>query len=325
MRLPDFPFPSSDPDAFATKDEILAFIADYAKLIAAPIRCGVTVTELRCRSGAPGFVAETPDGAIEATNVVIATGPYQRPIIPALLPADTSVFQVHASGYRGPSQLPSGAVLVVGSGASGAQITEELCHAGRRVYLAVGRHRRMPRRYRGRDLIWWLSALGLDQTPAEKRGPDKALPLITGAGGGHTIDFRGFSAQGVTLLGHMRSMQGRTIEFAPDLADSLAHGDAAYVAFLDRVDDHVARNGLGMPEDPGARVMPPDPPCLAEPFRRIDLDVAAINSVIWATGYGYDFAWIDVPVLDAHGEPNSSWRHHRLAEALFPRPACFRR
>ena len=119
------------------------------------------MTALRRREGGSGFVAETSDGPIEAANVVVATGPYQRPVIPPLAPDDAGVFQVHASRYSEPGQLPPGAVLVVGSGASGAQITEELFRAGRRVYLSVGQHRRLPRRYRGRDLIWWLGTLGL--------------------------------------------------------------------------------------------------------------------------------------------------------------------
>ena len=154
VRLPDFPFRHADPNAFATSREIVTFLTAYADFIAAPIRCGVTVTALRRRDGAPGFVAGTSHGSIEAANVVVATGPYQQSVVPASLP-DTGFFQMHASRYRNPDQLPPGAVLVVGSGASGAQITEELIRAGHRVYLSVGRHRRMPRRYRGRDLIWW--------------------------------------------------------------------------------------------------------------------------------------------------------------------------
>ena len=202
--------------------EIVDFITAYADFIAAPIRCGVAVTALRRRDGASGFVAETSDGPIEADNVVVATGPYQRPVIPALLRDDVDVFQVHASRYQNPGQLPPGAVLVVGSGASGAQIAEELLRAGRRVYLSVGRHRRMPRRYRGRDLIWWLSDMGLDQTPAEQRGPSRSLPVITGAYGGHTIDFRRFAADGVTLLGRVQAARDGIIDFAPISPNSLA-------------------------------------------------------------------------------------------------------
>ena len=127
------------------------------------------------------FVAETTQSAIVADNVVIATGPYQKAIIPEQLNDNTSLSQLHASRYRAPQQLPRGAVLIVGSGASGTQITEELVRADRQVYLSVGGDRRMPRRYRGHDLIWWLTEQGLDQMPVQSRGPDKALPLITGA------------------------------------------------------------------------------------------------------------------------------------------------
>jgi putative flavoprotein involved in K+ transport len=218
VRLPDFSFPHADPDGFATSGEIVEFVSAYATFIAAPIRCGVSVVALQSRDGGTGFVAETSDGLIEADNVVVATGPYQRPVIPSLLLEDTSVFQVHASQYKNPDQLPSGAVLVVGSGASGAQITEELFRAGRRVYLSVGRHTRLPRRYRGRDLIWWLSAMGLDQTPAEMHRSDRSKPLITGAFGGNTIDFRRFAAEGVTLLGRMKAAHQGVVGFAPDLA-----------------------------------------------------------------------------------------------------------
>jgi putative flavoprotein involved in K+ transport len=214
VQLPDFPFPHSDPDGFSSTAAIVDYIEAYANFVAPPIRCGVAVTRLRRRDGGSGFIAETPDGLIEAGNVVIATGPYQRPILPALLGADTKLFQVHASRYSNPGQLPPGAVLVVGSGASGAQICEELLRAGRRVYLSVGHHTRLPRRYRGRDLVWWLSALGLDQVTVEQRGPSRLLPVISGAYGGHTIDFRRFAAQGVTLLGRVEAARDGVIHFA---------------------------------------------------------------------------------------------------------------
>jgi putative flavoprotein involved in K+ transport len=301
VRLPDFPFPHTDPDGFATTREIADFIAAYADFIAAPIRCGVSVTALRCRDGT-GFVAETSNGPIEADRVVVATGPYQRPVMPDLL-RDDSIFQVHASRYQNPDQLPSGAVLVVGSGASGAQIAEELLRAGRRVYLSVGRHSRLPRRYRGRDLIWWLSAMGLDQTPVEQRGPARLLPVITGAYGGHTVDFRRFAADGMTLLGRIQAARDGFLDFAGDLADSLANGDTIYATFLDMADAHVERHALDMPEDTAARARLPEPLCVTEPLRRLDISADTIAAVIWATGYGVDFGWIDIPVLDPRGEP----------------------
>src|SRR5262249_36608343 len=154
---------------------------------------------------------------------------------------------------------------------SGAQITEELIRAGRQVYLSVGRHRRMPRRYRGRDLIWWLSALGLDQTPVEKRRPDRSLPLITGAYGGHTIDFRHLAAEGVRLVGHVRTAHSGSLDLAPDLGVSLAHGDAAYIGFLDMADAQIERLGLNIPSEDSARTKLPDPRDLIEPLQRLNL------------------------------------------------------
>jgi putative flavoprotein involved in K+ transport len=304
ISLPDFPFPHADPDGFATPGEIADFITAYAAFIGAPVRCGVNVSALRHRDGGSGFVAATSDGAIEADNVVVATGPYQRPRIPPLLPNDAGVFQLDASRYKNPAQLPAGAVLVVGSGASGAQIAEELLRAGRRVYLSVGQHRRMPRRYRGRDLIWWLDEMGLLQRPTEERGPERSLPLISGAFGGNTIDFRQFAAEGVTLLGRMQGANQGVIEFAPDLVRRLAYGDASYTIFLDMVDAHVEARGLDMPGDTDARATLPDPLCLTEPVLRLDIRAAGIAAVIWATGYGFDFGWIDVPVLNPRGEPD---------------------
>jgi putative flavoprotein involved in K+ transport len=302
VRLPDFPFPQDQPDAFATSAEIVAFIQAFAAFAAPPIRCGVEVTCLARGEDGAGFLAETTQGAIAANNVVVATGPYQRALMPYLL-RDHPVFQVHASGYRNPEQLPPGAVLVVGGGASGAQIAEELNRAGRRVFLAIGQHTRMPRRYRGQDLTWWFGALGLFQMTAEQRGPIRVNPTISGAYGGHTIDFRRFAADGITLTGRITAARDGVLEIAPGLAETLAVGDTYYNNFLAMMDAHVARHGLAMPDDPDARASRADPPCLTTPLRRLDLGAEDIHAVIWATGYGVDFGWIDLPVLGAAGEP----------------------
>ena len=302
VRLPEFSFPHTEPDAFASTSAIVDFIDAYAAFVAPPIRCGVEATRLRRRDGGSGFITETTDGSIEAENVVVATGPYQRAQIPDLL-RDDAIFQVHASRYKNPEQLPPGAVLVAGAGASGAQIAEELHRAGRRVFLSVGRHTRLPRRYRGRDLIWWLSELGIDRTTTEQRGPSRLLPVISGAYGGHTIDFRRFAACGMTLLGRLKAARNGVLEIAPDLAESLANGDVVYATFLNMVDAHVQLHGLDFPDEPAARAQLPDPPCVNAPWLRVDVGAENINAVIWATGYGVDFGWIDVPVLDAHGEP----------------------
>jgi putative flavoprotein involved in K+ transport len=301
VRLPDFPFPQTEPDAFATSADMVRFIEAFADFAASPIRCGVEVTRLSRRDGASGFIAETADGTIEARNVVVATGPYQRGLMPDLL-RDHTVFQVHAVGYKNPGQLPPGAVLVVGAGASGAQIAEELNRAGRRVYLAVGQHNRMPRRYRGQDLTWWFGALRLFEMTPEQR-THRVNPSISGAYGGHTIDFRRFAAEGITLTGRIVAARDGVLDIAPDLAKSLADGDAYYVTFVDMLDAHVERHGLNLPGDPAARAMLADPPSVTTPLQRLDLAKEGISAVIWATGYGVDFGWIDIPVKDARGEP----------------------
>jgi putative flavoprotein involved in K+ transport len=301
VRLPDFAFPLTEPDAFATSAEIVQFITAFAEFAAPPIRCGVEVTRLSRGDGGAPFIAETANGPIEAKNVVVATGPYQRALMPDPL-RDHPVFQIHASRYKNPGQLPSGAVLVVGAGASGAQIAEELHRAGRRVLLAVGQHTRMPRRYRGRDLTWWFGALRLfDMTPEQRT--HRVNPSITGAYGGHTIDFRRFAADGITLTGRILAAPDGVLDIAPGLAESLADGDAYYKTFLDMLDAHVERHGLNLPDDPAARALLADPPCVTEPVRRLDLGNEGVSAVIWATGYGVDFGWIDIPVLDARGEP----------------------
>ena len=194
-------------------------------------------------------------------------------------------------------------MLVVGAGASGAQIAEELHRAGRRVFLSVGQTTRLPRRYRGHDMIWWFEQLGIfDRTP-EERGPLRVYPAITGAYGGHTIDYRRFAAEGITLLGRVAAARDRVLDIAPGLGKSLAEADLYYAAFLDMADDHARNRGLDLPEEPAARARLPDPPCVTEPIRRLDLRAEGINAVIWATGYGVDFGWIDIPAFDDGGEP----------------------
>jgi putative flavoprotein involved in K+ transport len=301
VRLPDFPFRHDDPDGFATAGEIVSFIEAYAAFVAPPIRCGVAATRLHQVGDL--FIAETAQGAIEARNVVVATGPYQHPMVPDLLSDETGLFQVHASHYTNPDQLPEGAVLVVGSGASGAQITEELARAGRRVFLSVGRHGRAPRRYRGRDLFHWLAELGIDQTPAEQRDTSRPMPAITGADGGHTIDFRRMAGDGVILLGRVNAACAGVLEIAPDLGNRIAYGDAYYLGFLDLVDAYIRQRGLAIEEEPAARIKLADPECVTTPRLELDLRAENINAVIWATGYKLDFGWIDLVAFDTQGQP----------------------
>jgi putative flavoprotein involved in K+ transport len=300
VRLPDFPFPHSDPDAFADNSDIISYLEAYGRFIDAPVRSGIAVTRLSQGDGAR-FAVETAGGTIAANNVVVATGPYQRNVVPDLL-VDHPVFQVHSADYKNPEQLPPGAVLVAGAGASGAQIAEELQQAGRRVYLSIGRHRRLPRRYRGRDLVWWLAEMGLDQVTPEERGPARLGPVISGAYGGRTIDFRNFAAGGMILVGRIEAAQDGVLDILPGLAESMANADLVYTTFLDTVDAYVKRRRMELPEDPDARATFANPPCVTAPLTRMDLAAEGITAVIWATGYGVDFGWIDLPVIDDKGE-----------------------
>ncbi len=169
--------------------------------------------------------------------------------------------------YLNPEQLPDGAVLVVGAGASGAQIAEELLRAGRRIFLSVGQTVRLPRRYRGHDLIWWFEQLGIfDRTP-EERGPVRVYPAISGAYGGHTIDYRRFAADGITLLGRVGAARDRVLDIGPGLGKSLAEADLYYAAFLDMADEHARKHGLDLPEEPAAHAQLPDPLCVTESIR----------------------------------------------------------
>jgi putative flavoprotein involved in K+ transport len=292
-----------DPDGFATRDQMVDYLVGYADRIAAPVRCGVAVTSLHELGGGAGFRAETSKGTIEAKNVVAATGPFQRPIIPALVPPETGIVQMHSNGYRNPGQLPKGAVLVVGAGSSGAQIADELSRGGRRVYLSVGGHQRPPRRYRGRDAVWWLGVLGAWQ--ATTRGPlERHVTIaVSGAYGGHTIDFRRLAGRGVMLLGRAEAFANGVMRFSPDLVSSLAQGDAYLSSLLDKADAYVAREGLDLPEEPAARAVAPEPPCVTDPILVLDLQGAGITAIVWATGYALDFSWLKVDAFDERGAP----------------------
>ena len=306
-RFPGMTFADIDPDSFASRDGIVRYFEAYAEKIAAPVRCGVEVKALQRKPDGLGFVVETSEGVIEATNVVVATGPFQRPIIPAVVPPEAGILQIHSAAYRNPGQLPDGAVLVVGAGSSGAQIADELQRTGRRVYLSVGPHERPPRRYRGKDFVWWLGALGQWDAKTAKPGMEHVTISVSGALGGHTVDFRRLAARGITLVGRAESFAGGLMRFAPDLARNIALGDANYLSVLDAADAYVAKNGLDLPEEPEARKLEPDPDCVTSPLQEMHLAKAGVTSIVWATGYTLDFGWVKVDAFDDKGRP----RHER--------------
>jgi putative flavoprotein involved in K+ transport len=302
-RLPSLTIDGVDPDGFATREQMVAHFVAYAAHIAAPIRCGVAVTALHRLADGTGFRAETSSGAIEARNVVAATGPFQRPIVPTLVPAEAGIVQMHSNAYRNPDQLPEGAILVVGAGSSGTQIADELCRAGRRVYLSVGRHGRPPRRYRGHDFGWWYRVLGMWDMEVSDPPTKHVTIAVSGAYGGHTIDFRRLAAQGITLLGRAETCRDGVMRFGDDLAGSLAQGDLSYPSLLDAADAYAAREGLDLPAEPEARTIAPDPPCVTDPIRALDLREAGISAIVWATGYALDFGWVKIDAFNASGAP----------------------
>lgn len=302
-RFPGLQFEGLDADAFAGKDQVADYFETYAKKINAPIRTGVDVLKVERNNGRPGFTVHTSQGVIEAQQVVVATGPFQRAVIPPIAPATPGITQLHSADYYNPQQLPEGAVLVVGAGSSGVQIADELQRAGKQVYLSVGAHDRPPRAYRNRDFCWWLGVLGLWDAEGVQPGKEHVTIAVSGARGGHTVDFRKLAHQGITLVGLTRAFNQGVVSFEANLAENIARGDENYLALLDAADAYIARNGLDLPLEPEARQMLPDPQCLTQPILELDLAKAGVTSIIWATGYSTDYSWLQVDAFKSDGKP----------------------
>ena len=302
-RFPNMEFADFDPNGYPSKEQVVDYFVAYAEMIKAPIRCGVEVKEVRRNVGRPGFRVETSDGIFDANNVVAATGPFQRPLIPKFEFEKNKITQIHSSQYQNPGQLPDGGVLVVGAGSSGAQIADELLRSGKSVYLSVGPHDLPPRSYRGRDFVWWLGVLGKWEAVTKDPGTEHITIAVSGAHGGQTVDFRGLAKRGISLLGRAQSFKNNVMHFAPDLTKNIAGGNAYTLSLLDQADDYVIRNGLNFPLEPEAREVLPDPECVTNPILEIDLEEAGINSIVWATGFDVDFSWLKVDALDENGRP----------------------
>lgn len=301
-RFPGMTFDDLDQDGFAPKDRLVQYFEAYARQINSPIRCGVEVKSVEPKTDG-GFRVETSEGVIEAKNLVAATGPFQRPIIPAVVPESAGIYQLHSNHYRNPAQLPQGAVLVVGAGSSGAQIADELLRSGKQVYLAVGPHERPPRTYRGKDFCWWLGVLGHWDATTRGPGMEHVTISVSGARGGHTVDFREFASRGMTLLGRTQGFADGVMAVAPDLIENLDKGDANYLSVLDEADAYIATQGLDLPEEPEARTVTADSACITNPILALNLAEAGITAIIWATGYAVDFGWLKLDALDDKGRP----------------------
>ena len=300
-RFPDMEIPGVGPDEFATKDQMADYFAAFARRIDSPVRTGVEVRSVTARDGAAGFRVETGRGTITAGSVIAATGPFQVPVAPRIIGEDLVPHQIHSADYRNPEQLPDGGVLVVGAGSSGAQIAEELRASGRQVHLSVGPHDRPPRSYRDRDFVWWLGVLG--KWDATAPDSEHVTIAVSGARGGHTVDFRELAAAGITLVGRTEPAADGRLRFAGDLERNILAGDANLLGLLAEADAYCAANGLHLPEEPEAHELGPLPDCVTDPVRELDPHAAGITSIIWATGYRQDFSWLQVDAFDETGRP----------------------
>ena len=297
LRLPGHEYGGPEPEAFSPLAGVIAYLDDYART--APVRTSAEVTRLRPYDGGWRVTAGGDEWRCE--SVVVATGPFQRPFVPAAA-ADAPVEQLVADRYRNPEQLPPGAVLVVGSGQTGCQIADELRLAGREVYLAVGACPWFPRRFAGRDLMHWALGVGLmDDTVDTLPAPGARFacnPAVSGDDGGHDLHPRWLAARGVGLVGRFVGFDGGRALFAPGLEATLARGDEFFRNLIARFEAHARAEGIDVPD-----AETPAPAAPAEDVESLDLRERGIGSIVWATGYRPDFGWIEGARFDEQGFP----------------------
>jgi putative flavoprotein involved in K+ transport len=313
--FPGFPYDERDPDAFMPRDAVAGRVRRYAEVIRAPVNRSTEVQRLTVPGGrGRRFHLETTRGPIESDEVIVATGSFQVPRIPAAAAGlSPRVLQIHSHGYRRPSDLPPGGVLIVGSGQTGVQLAEELRGAGRAVVLSVGRCGRAPRRFRGYDSFFWLRQLATrgpafdTPLPAVHQLPEPRArlvcnPHLSGHDGGHDTNLRRLAADGIRLAGRFMAAAGERVTFAADLATSLQFADTFYdERFRPLVEQFAERAGIELAEDDRAW---PDyqPPELTE----LDLAAEDISSVLWTTGYAPDYGWLELPIFDPFGLPRQA-------------------
>ncbi|MEV6826009.1 NAD(P)/FAD-dependent oxidoreductase [Amycolatopsis sp. NPDC051102] len=306
LLMPGMPYDGDDLDSFMVRDDVVKYLSTYAAANSAPVQLETGITRLAATDG--GFLAHSGDTTFQARNIVLATGPYPKPAIPAAARQFSGrIRQLHSNEYRSPGELPDGAVLVVGAGQSGAQIAEELHRAGRDVHLSVSKCFAAPRRYRGRDLGWWLlqvhlhgAEVGVEMKPPPPAGRFAGNPILSGQGGGHSIDLRRLAPEGVRLYARLETADGTTARFADDLAERLVFAETQFDKTQRRLfDAYIAAAGIDAPPDD----RPPADSFVPDIVTELDLAAAGIGSVIWATGYRLDFSWVDLPIFDEWGYP----------------------
>jgi putative flavoprotein involved in K+ transport len=317
-RLPGFPYTGPDPEGFMGKEEIVAYLESYVNFFQPPVREGLAVLRLS-QHETDSFLLQTSAGDYIASQVVIATGGYQVAIAPRLaerFPED--IHQLHSSEYRKAADLPAGDVLVVGSGQSGCQIAEDLHLAGRRVHLCVGGAPRTARRYRGRDVVAWLDAMGyyskpVHEHPLKERVRNKANHYVTGRGGGRDIDLRKFALEGMQLYGRLIDVREGQLTLGLDLKQNLDQADAVAESIKDTIDKFISANQIEAPVETRYRpVWEPGEPVLALNYRD-----TGIRSVIWCLGFGTDYRWVELPIFDGKGYPT-----HRRGVTSIPGIYC---
>lgn len=304
-RLPGHPYDGPDPGGFMVKDEIIAYVEGFAASFDPPVLENVRVTAVSPEDGGE-FRVETSCGTATADQVVLAVGGYHVPKLPRLADRlSDSITQLHSSRYRNPAAMPDGAVLVVGSGQSGAQIAEDLHLAGREVHLCVGSAPRVARSYRGRDVVAWLDDMGhydlpIDRHPMGLRARREPNHYVTGRDGGHDIDLRAFGRDGMHLHGRMTGVSGGRLELADDLRENLDGADGTCDRIKDAIDEWIGEHGVQAPTEARYEaVWAPRPDGATE----LDLEAAGISTVVWATGYVADWSWVRLPAFDGTGYP----------------------
>jgi putative flavoprotein involved in K+ transport len=301
--LPAWRYQGDDPDGFMPTAGFAEHLGRYAASFAAPVEARTAVEAVR-RIDA-GFEVVTDRTRWRARNVVTATGWCDRPATPAFAPdLPPSVDQIAPRDYRQPDQLASGAVLVVGASSTGVQLADELAAAGKDVTIAVGGHSRVPRRYRGMDIFWWLQRIGvldktIDAMPDVRLARQEPSLQLVGTPDHRSLDLTTLQAAGVRLAGRMVGVDGHRVRFGPDLAASISAADTRLARLLTTIDQHVDEHGLR------GEVLEPEPIRTLEPdadVRSLDLRASGITTVVWATGHRREYPWLHIPVLDPAGE-----------------------
>ena len=303
-RLPGLRYEGLEPDGYMTMGEVTEFIERFAKVSGAPVRTGVNVTSVRQAGG--GYQVTTSSGQIQARTVVIASGACNQPALPSFRAAvPASVEQLTPFGYRDPDQLPDGGVLVVGASATGVQLAAELRRSGRPVTLSVGEHVRLPRTYRGRDVLWWMDASGVwDQRYDELEDLTRARrlpsPQLVGTPDRATLDLNTLTSMGVELVGRWAMVRDSCALLSGGLRNMFSLADLKLERLLNTFDEWAQTEGRDVEVGPSERFAPTRAPDSSR--LQIDLHSGEIRSVVWATGFRPHYGWLDVPVVDAKGQ-----------------------